>query len=199
MSLPSKSPSPDAARTEEAMKKNDDKSRKEQKTQDDELEDDTKKSEDQKEVSEKEPAPANPPHKGSPSPYQDYPTYHPSSRTKNMMQRASAQARANQRTANMDVFNDDKGNLWEEKLAKPRKGQQKKFYVGGTHGAETCDDLKPVVDESADLMVVKHYYSAFDQTSLLMSLRMRLVTELYICGSLTNVGVYSTAADAAWF
>lgn len=196
MSQPSKSPSPDAARTEEAMKKNDDRNRKEQKTQDDELEDDTNRANQQQEVSADNPAPAASLHNGSPSPTQDYPTYHPSSRTKNMMQRASAQARANQRTANMDVFNDGKGDVWEEKLVKPRKGQQKKFYVGGTHGAETCDELKPFVHESADTMVVKQYYSAFDQTSLLMSLRMRLVTELYICGSLTNVGVYSTAADA---
>lgn len=196
MSQASKAPSPDADKTEEAMKKNGDKSRKEQQVQDDQLEDDTKRSDDEKEVSEKESPPAKSPHNGSPSPTHDHQSYHPSSRTKSMMQRASAQARAHQRTANMDVFNGDQGNIWEEKMTKSRKGQQKKFYVGGTYGAETCDELKPVVDESADIMLVKQYYSAFDQTALLTALRTRLVTELYICGSLTNVGVYSTAADA---
>ena len=198
MSQASKAPSPDAARTEEQMKKNDSKSREQQKAQDDQLEDDTTKvcakSTKTKDVSDKTSPPASSPEKGG-SPTQDYPTYHPSSRTKSMMQRASAQARADQRSANMNVFN-DKGNVWEEKLVKPRKGQQKKFYVGGTHGAETVDELKPLVDEDADTMIVKHYYSAFEETSLLMNLRMSLVTQLYICGSLTNVGVYSTAADA---
>lgn len=195
MSRTSKAPSPDAARTEEQMNRNDQKSRQEQKAQEEELEDDTQKvlvKEDKKVSKEK------PPTSGSSdggSPKQDYPTYHPSSRSKGMMQRASAQARADQRTANMGVFN-DKGNVWEEKLVKPRKGQQKKFYVGGTHGAETVDELKPIVDDTKDTILVKHFYSAFDNTSLLMSLRMNLVTQLYICGCLTNVGVYSTAADA---
>ena len=194
MSQAPKAPSPDKTKTEETMKKNEDDSRQQQKTHDDQLEDDTQKAdvEAKRDVSEKAPSPTN--SQGG-SPTKDYPTYHPSSRTKNMMQRASAQARANQRTANMGVFN-DQGNVWEEKLVKPRKGQPKNFYVGGTHGAETCDDLKSVVDESADVMIVKQYYSAFDQTSLLMHLRTNLITELFICGSLTNVGVYSTAADA---
>ena len=196
MSQASKEPSPDAAKTEEAMKQNGNKSRTEQKVQDDELEDDTKRMDDQKKVSVKESQRTKSRRNGSSSPTRDHQSYHPSNRTKSMMQRASAQARAYQRTANMSVFNGDQGNLWEEKMVKSRKGQQKKFYVGGTYGAETCDELKPVFDESADTMLVKQYYSAFDQTALLTALRMRLVTELYICGSLTNVGVYSTAADA---
>ena len=195
MSRTSKAPSPDAARTEEQMNRNDHKSRQEQKAQEEELEDDTQKAtvKEDKKVSKKKSPTNRSPEGGSPE--KDYPTYHPSSRSKGMMQRASAQARADQRTANMGVFN-DKGNVWEEKLVKPRKGQQQKFYVGGTHGAETLDELKPIVDDTKDLMLVKQYYSAFDNTSLLMSLRMNLVTQLYICGSLTNVGVYSTAADA---
>lgn len=194
MSRASKAPSPDAARTEEQMNRNDHKSRQEQKAQEDELEDDTQKvAKGDKKVSKKKSPPSN--SSEGRSPEQDYPTYHPSSRSKGMMQRASAQARADQRTANMGVFN-DQSNVWEEKLVKPRKGQQQKFYVGGTHGAETVDELKSIVDDTRDTMLVKQYYSAFDNTSLLMSLRMNLVTQLYICGSLTNVGIYSTAADA---
>lgn len=121
-------------------------------------------------------------------------TYHPTSRSQAMMKRASAKARAEQRTANMDVFN-DKNDIFVEHV-KPRKGQQPKFYIGGTPGAEIADQLKSVVDESRDMIITKHHYSAFDQTSLLMSLRMNLVTDLYLCGCLTNVGVYATAADA---
>lgn len=121
-------------------------------------------------------------------------TYHPTSRSQAMMKRASAKARAEQRTANMDVFN-DKNDIFVEHV-KPRKGQQPKFYIGGTPGAEIADQLKSVVDESRDMIITKHHYSAFDQTSLLMSLRMNLVTDLFLCGCLTNVGVYATAADA---
>jgi nicotinamidase-related amidase len=125
----------------------------------------------------------------------DFPTYHPSSRSKAMMMRASAKSRAEQRTANMDVFN-DRNDVFEEHMSKPRKGEQPRFYIGGTPGAEIADQLLSVVDESKDLTIVKHHYSAFDQTSLLMSLRMRLVTDVYLCGCLTNVGVYASAADA---
>lgn len=121
-------------------------------------------------------------------------TYHPTSRSQAMMKRASAKARAEQRTANMDVFN-DKNDIFVEHV-KPRKGQQPKFYIGGTPGAEIADQLKSVVDESRDMIITKHHYSAFDRTSLLMSLRMNLVTDIYLCGCLTNVGVYATAADA---
>ncbi len=121
-------------------------------------------------------------------------TYHPTSRSQAMMKRASAKARADQRTANMDIFN-DKEDVFEEHV-KPRKGQQPKFYIGGTKGAEIADELLSVVDESRDMILIKNHYSAFDQTSLLMSLRMNLVTDVYLCGCLTNVGVYATAADA---
>ena len=125
------------------------------------------------------------------------PTVFPSSRSKDLMSRVSADTRAKKRVADSQVFDD--GNLdhkWPEQLTKPRKGQKSQFCIAGTKGAELLDELKDLVDESRDLIVVKHYYSAFDQTSLLMSLRMSLTTEVYLCGCLTNTGVYTTAADA---
>ena len=128
-------------------------------------------------------------------PGKDYPTYHPSSKTEEMMRQASAETRAEKRSADLQVF-DDKQSPFEKHLSRPRKGQQARFYIAGTKGAEICDDLLEVVDESTDLVVTKHHYSAFDQTSLLTALRAKLVTEVYLCGCLTNVGVYSTAADA---
>ena len=128
-------------------------------------------------------------------PGSDYPMFYPSSKTKNLMMQASAKTRAEKRTADLQVF-DDKSNVLEKHLSKPRKGQQARFYIAGTKGAELCDELLEVVDESLDLVVTKHHYSAFDQTSLLTALRAKLVTEIFLCGCLTNVGVYSTAADA---
>lgn len=121
--------------------------------------------------------------------------YHPTSRVKARMKQASAKTRLDQRFANMEAF-DDEHDHFEDYMVKPRKGQVPAFFVGGTHGAELADEILPVVDEEKDTIMTKHYYSAFDQTSLLMSLRMKLVTEIYLCGCLTNVGIYATAADA---
>ncbi|KAI4140869.1 MAG: hypothetical protein LQ341_003673 [Variospora aurantia] len=121
--------------------------------------------------------------------------YHPTSRVKATMKKASAKTRLDQRSANLEAFDDQHTSL-EDYLTKPRKGKEPAFFVGGTHGAELADSILPVVDKQTDMIMTKHYYSAFDQTSLLMALRMKLVTEIYLCGCLTNVGIYSTAADA---
>ena len=126
----------------------------------------------------------------------DYPSFYPSSKTKEIMAQASAETKAEKRSADLQVFKGDDGESIEKHLSKPRKGQQARFYIAGTRGAEICDELMDVVDEELDLIVTKHHYSAFDQTSLLTALRAKLVTEVYLCGVLTNVGVYSTAADA---
>ncbi|KAL8787087.1 MAG: hypothetical protein Q9213_002429 [Squamulea squamosa] len=122
-------------------------------------------------------------------------TYHPTSRSKARMKKASTGTRLDQRSANMEAF-DDEYVPFEDIMTKPRKGIEPTFFVGGTHGAELADDILPVVDPQADMIMTKHYYSAFDQTALLMTLRMKLVTEVYLCGCLTNVGIYATAADA---
>ena len=126
----------------------------------------------------------------------DYPNFYPSSRSKELLAQVSAETRAEKRSADLQVFKTDQGDSIEKVLSKPRKGQQARFYIAGTKGADICDELADVVDEESDLIVTKHHYSAFDHTSLLTALRTKLVTEVYICGVLTNVGVYSTAADA---
>lgn len=198
--------SPGSAYIEEEVAKIDQKNREDQKLAEEKLEDDTKVTSpevttDEETKSQQASLGAVGPSSSSRSTSNSTPknsiplqTYHPTSRSQAMMKRASAKARAEQRTANMDVFN-DKRDIFVEHV-KPRKGQQPKFYIGGTPGAEIADQLKSVVDESRDLIITKHHYSAFDQTSLLMSLRMNLVTDIYLCGCLTNVGVYATAADA---
>ena len=120
-----------------------------------------------------------------------------SSRAKEDMTHSSADNRAEKRSAELAAF-DGKDDPLHKYLSqsKPRKGQQARFYVKGTRGVEICDELLDVMDSETDLVVTKHHYSAFEETSLLISLRMNLVTEIYLCGCLTNVGVYSTAADA---
>ncbi|KAK4556697.1 hypothetical protein LTR86_006268 [Recurvomyces mirabilis] len=65
-----------------------------------------------------------------------------------------------------------------------------------TWGADHPADVKLLM-ERKDIHVVKRTYSAFASTSLLTTLRMRLITQLYICGCMTNLCVYATAMDAA--
>ncbi|KAL7785598.1 hypothetical protein V8C37DRAFT_393844 [Trichoderma ceciliae] len=61
-------------------------------------------------------------------------------------------------------------------------------------------DMPLVVAEAvrnSDLKVTKSHYSAFHGTQLLRILRGKMVMEVFICGSLANIGVYATAMDAA--
>ena len=182
-------PTPDAARIEEEAAQLAEKNRREREMAEKDIQDDTLGEEEAARRARLEPIDPNA------GPGKDYPMFYPSSRSKDIMTRASAETRAEKRSADLQVFN-DRSNVLEKHLSKPRKGQKARFYIAGTKGAKICDELLDVVDEARDLIVTKHHYSAFDQTSLLMALRQKLVTEVYLCGCLTNVGVYSTAADA---
>jgi nicotinamidase-related amidase len=168
--------SKDLSQIEREIAKMDEKNREDRKLEEEQSEDDIT---------------ANPPD----DPRAGLPLYHPTSRAKAMMTRASAEDRAEQRTANLDAFNDRDNNLAEQ-MTKPRKGKQPRFMMPGTWGARIADRLLPVIDMTKDSMLIKHHYSAFENTSLLMSLRMKLVTDVYLCGCLTNVSIYATAADA---
>ncbi|KAF7553364.1 hypothetical protein G7046_g7120 [Stylonectria norvegica] len=60
--------------------------------------------------------------------------------------------------------------------------------------------MAPAIQDAAqkkDVVLTKTHYSAFNSTQLLRVLRAKMVMEVFICGSLTNVGVYATALDAA--
>jgi len=53
------------------------------------------------------------------------------------------------------------------------------------------------VDATKDLIFQKTYYSAFRDGNLVQILRAKFVTEIFICGVLTNISVFATAMDAA--
>ncbi|KAI1467779.1 uncharacterized protein F4812DRAFT_451077 [Daldinia caldariorum] len=80
-------------------------------------------------------------------------------------------------------------------LAQESPGQPK-CVRPGTSGAEIHPTIKGAVGPR-DFSIVKSHYSAFRSEHLLRLLRMRLVTELFICGSVTNISVMATAIDAA--
>ena len=67
----------------------------------------------------------------------------------------------------------------------------------GTKGAEYAPTIKALIENSRDLQIVKSQSSAFTSTSLLPMLRSNLITELFVCGCLTEISVYATAMDAA--
>ncbi|KAH0288598.1 hypothetical protein KCU62_g5094, partial [Aureobasidium sp. EXF-3399] len=66
----------------------------------------------------------------------------------------------------------------------------------GSWGAELSPEVKDLVSPK-DVKVVKSYYSAFTSSSLLLMLRAKLITEVYVVGCTTNLSVYATALDAA--
>ncbi|MCJ1385659.1 hypothetical protein MMC17_008782 [Xylographa soralifera] len=123
-------------------------------------------------------------------------TYHPTRRAKAVMRHASAKTRSEQRDEQLDIFVNDDEDDADAYLSKPRKGQPPRIFAPGTPGVALTDDILPYVDMAKDMIIVKNHYSAFDATPLLLSLRMKLVTHLYLCGLLSNVSIYATAADA---
>jgi nicotinamidase-related amidase/alkylated DNA repair dioxygenase AlkB len=69
--------------------------------------------------------------------------------------------------------------------------------VPDTHGAQFADVIAMHFELPADIVIKTTSYSAFQGTSLLMTLRAKLVTELYICGCISNVSVLATVIDGA--
>ncbi|EEP81245.1 predicted protein [Uncinocarpus reesii 1704] len=65
-----------------------------------------------------------------------------------------------------------------------------------TPGAQFPPAVVSAIDAQADTVLVKSDYSAFQSPSVLLSFRTQFITELYICGALSNISVYATALDA---
>lgn len=66
----------------------------------------------------------------------------------------------------------------------------------GTRGAEFLPAIV-AAKGPRDYAMTKSYYSAFQTGQLLNLLRRQFATELFICGSLSNVSVYATALAAS--
>ena len=66
----------------------------------------------------------------------------------------------------------------------------------GTDGSLLAPQVDAAKDDR-DFTLTKTHYSAFASgPQLLQLLRGRFVTELYVCGALTNISIYATALDA---
>ncbi|KAK6432673.1 hypothetical protein LTR95_011154 [Oleoguttula sp. CCFEE 5521] len=85
----------------------------------------------------------------------------------------------------------------DEELFLTRTSRREPACLRGSFGADYAKRIRPLIKPDRDLQIVKSFYSAFNSTSLLSSLRSKLITELYIAGCITNLSVYATAMDAA--
>lgn len=65
-----------------------------------------------------------------------------------------------------------------------------------TPASEWHPAVPPLMTVPLDGTLTKSWYSAFKDTALIERLRSRYVTELYLCGLMTNISVLATAADA---
>ena len=81
-------------------------------------------------------------------------------------------------------------------LDRSYESNDKRPCMPGSTGAELPEPLASVVEPEVDMSIVKSDYSAFAETSLLLQLRTRMVTHVYVCGSLSNISVYATVLDA---
>ncbi|KAK1728860.1 uncharacterized protein BDZ83DRAFT_716643 [Colletotrichum acutatum] len=68
----------------------------------------------------------------------------------------------------------------------------------GTPGADYPTAVKEAIGKR-DINLTKSHYSVFSSGQLIQMMRVKFVHELYICGSLTNIGVHASAMDAATF
>lgn len=76
-------------------------------------------------------------------------------------------------------------------------GQSAKFVLPGTPGAGFTPLTSQSIDNTKDMVFQKSYYSAFKDGTLVQTLRAKFVTEIYLCGALTNISIFATAMDAA--
>ena len=86
------------------------------------------------------------------------------------------------------VSHDDTTN--SEVFLERRIGRKNEVCTEGTWGADWFGDLRP---QQGDVVVTKHRFSAFIDTSLDLVLRSRGVRTIVLTGTATNVCVESTA------
>ncbi|KAJ5692760.1 hypothetical protein N7462_002183 [Penicillium macrosclerotiorum] len=68
--------------------------------------------------------------------------------------------------------------------------------VAQSPGFQFPAPILAAIDPDRDTVLDKTGYSALESEGLVLSFRTRFITELYLCGSLSNISVYATALDA---
>ena len=96
--------------------------------------------------------------------------------------------------ASLDVDGEDQIN---ETYLTPEPGEGPYAVSQMSPGTDFLDSVARSIDTKKDLIFQKTYYSAFKDGSLVQTLRAKFVTEIYLCGALTNISIFATAMDAA--
>jgi nicotinamidase-related amidase/alkylated DNA repair dioxygenase AlkB len=98
---------------------------------------------------------------------------------------------ADDRTDNEDEF------IVEETYLTIPEGQQPRVVVAASPGTNFAPQALRGFNAAEDLVFQKSYYSAFRDGTLMEFMRAQFITEIFLCGSLTNISVFATAMDAA--
>ena len=76
-------------------------------------------------------------------------------------------------------------------------GKKPRLVLPVSPGSNFSQAARLGMNGDKDLIFHKSYYSAFKDGTLVQTLRAKFVTEIYLCGVLTNISVFATAMDAA--
>jgi len=98
---------------------------------------------------------------------------------------------------NLNVDGDDEIDSLDETFLTVEPGSAPHIVEQESAGSNLTDVVLRSVDKSKDLFFEKSHYSAFKDGKLVQILRSQFVTEIYICGALSNISVFATAMDAA--
>ncbi|CZS88098.1 uncharacterized protein RCO7_01066 [Rhynchosporium graminicola] len=92
---------------------------------------------------------------------------------------------------------DKMGDPVMETFLSVKPGKHPQVVLAMSSKTNFVQEALVAVDVTKDLIFQKTWYSAFRDGSLVQTLRAKFVTEIFICGVLTNISVFATAMDAA--
>ena len=121
-------------------------------------------------------------------------TVGPSTRAITLLRRVAARNADSRLSA--QIFSSSEEEFSETFLSQSTSVIDSRCCLPGSFGADFAEDIRTLLVDDVDSVIVKTYYSAFNSTELIPLLRAGLVTELFICGVISNISVYATALDA---
>lgn len=110
-----------------------------------------------------------------------------------VLSRAEDEERRNRLLQQHELLDDDDGPVDDEAFL---SSEPPKCCLPQSAGAQFPAPILAAIDRECDTLVDKSDYPALDD-NLISMFRKRLITEVYVCGSLSNVSVYATVLNAA--
>ena len=85
----------------------------------------------------------------------------------------------------------------DEELFLLKRAKKGAACMPDTEGAQFTEKIRGRIETPRDALIKTSNYSAFLGTNLLLTLRARLITEIYVCGCFSNISVLATVIDGA--